>query len=75
MLRETVPAGLEVLPAEAGLPPLPSFSLNLRLPRTGSGDLAEEMARHIRAELAARASLRGERLLDGVERRARRSAR
>jgi DNA-binding transcriptional LysR family regulator len=75
LLRETVPANLEVLPAGAGLPPLPSFALNLRLPRTGASELAEEMARHIRAELAARASLRGERLLDSGERRGRRPSR
>ena len=64
MLRETVPAALEGLPEEAGLPPLPTFALNLRLPPTGTNELGEEMARHIRADFATRASLRGERLFD-----------
>ena len=73
MLRETVPAGLEVLPDGLGLPELPTFALNLRLPAAGTSDLAEEMARHVRAEFATRASLRGERLFDGAigERRGR----
>ncbi|MDX2155241.1 MAG: LysR family transcriptional regulator [Hyphomicrobiaceae bacterium] len=77
MLRETVPQGLEVLPAGLGLPDLPTFAINLRLPPAGAGELTEEMARHIRAELAARASLRGERLFAGkaAERRGRRTAR
>ena len=65
LLRETVPAGLDVLVGETGLPQLPSFALNLRLPAAGTNELAEEMARHIRAEFATRASLRGERLFDG----------
>ncbi len=64
MLRETVPAALDVISGGAGLPGLPSFALNLRLPPTGPNELAEEMARHIRAEFAARASLRGQRLFD-----------
>jgi len=76
MLRETVPASLSVITGDTGLPSLPSFALNLRMPPTGANELAEEMARHIRAEFAARASLRGERLFDGSgDRRSRRSAR
>ena len=66
MLRETVPPGLEVLPDGLGLPALPTFAINLRLPPGGASELTEEMARHVRAELAARASLRGERLFDGA---------
>lgn len=73
MLRETVPAALDVIAGDSGLPPLPSFALNLRLPPAGTNELAEEMARHIRAEFAARASLRGERFFDSPnERRVRR---
>lgn len=73
LLRETVPSTLDVLPPDVGLPPLPSFALNLRLPPAGASELAEEMARQIRAEFAARASLRGERLFEGssADRRAR----
>jgi acetylornithine deacetylase/succinyl-diaminopimelate desuccinylase-like protein len=76
MLRETVPPSLHVLTGDTGLPALPSFAINLRLPPAGTNELAEEMARHIRAEFAARASLRGERLFDGSgDRRSRRSGR
>ncbi|MGD9805314.1 MAG: LysR family transcriptional regulator [Hyphomicrobiaceae bacterium] len=76
MLRETVPVSLEVITGDSGLPALPSFALNLRLPPAGTNELAEEMARHIRAEFAARASLRGERFFHGPgDRRARRSGR
>jgi DNA-binding transcriptional LysR family regulator len=76
MLRETVPPSLHVLTGDIGLPALPSFAINLRLPPAGTNELAEEMARHIRAEFAARASLRGERLFDGSgDRRSRRSGR
>jgi DNA-binding transcriptional LysR family regulator len=78
MLRETVPPALEVLPEGVGLPLLPSFALNLRLPVSGASEFAEELARHIRAEFATRASLRGKRLFDGEgagERRGRKSGR
>lgn len=76
MLRETVPASLDVITGDTGLPSLPSFALNLRLPPAGTNELAEEMARHIRAEFAARASLRGQRLFDANnDRRGRRAAR
>lgn len=76
MLRETVPPSLDVIAGDTGLPALPSFALNLRLPPAGTNELAEEMARHIRAEFAARASLRGKRLFDVPgDRRTRRSGR
>ncbi len=65
LLRETVPSTLEVLSEDAGLPALPSFALNLRLPPGGATEFAEELARHVRAEFATRASLRGKRLFDG----------
>lgn len=77
LLRETVPASLEALGENIGLPRLPSFALNLRLPPGRTSELAEEMARHIRAEFATRASLRGQRLFDGdgSERRIRKTGR
>lgn len=77
LLRETVPTALEALPEDIGLPKLPSFALNLRLPPGRTSELAEEMARHIRAEFATRASLRGQRFFDveGGERRVRKSGR
>ena len=77
LLRETVPMALEALPEDIGLPKLPSFALNLRLPPGRTSELAEEMARHIRAEFATRASLRGQRFFDveGGERRVRKSGR
>lgn len=77
LLRETVPASLEALAENIGLPRLPSFALNLRLPPGRTSELAEEMARHIRAEFATRASLRGQRLFDGdgSERRIRKAGR
>lgn len=63
LMRETVPPGLEVL-APGLLPELGSFALNLRFPPAGRTDLAAELARHIRAEVASRALLRGKRAYD-----------
>lgn len=48
-LATTVPADLDILPAESGLPPLPNFAINLHLPRHGVGPAAQEFARYIRA--------------------------
>ncbi len=56
LLRETVPAGLEIL-GDVGLPELPEFAINLHLPRAGATETAEELARHIRAEFASRSAL------------------
>ncbi|MER9937541.1 LysR substrate-binding domain-containing protein [Mesorhizobium sp. M0088] len=53
-LATTVPADLDILPAESGLPPLPNFAINLHLPRHGVGPAAQEFARHIRDGLARR---------------------
>ncbi|QFU17582.1 LysR substrate-binding domain-containing protein [Microvirga thermotolerans] len=47
-LASTVPEGLEVLGREAGLPPLPPFTVNLYLPRDGGNHVVQELARHIR---------------------------
>ena len=54
LLASTVPEDLQVLGAEAGLPPLPKFYINLHLPKAGAGDVAVELARHIRRQFAAR---------------------
>lgn len=53
-LASTVPADLDILPSESGLPPLPNFAINLHLPRHGVGPAAQEFARHIRDGLARR---------------------
>jgi DNA-binding transcriptional LysR family regulator len=53
-LASTVPADLDILPSESGLPPLPNFAINLHLPRHGIGPAAQEFARHIRDGLVRR---------------------
>lgn len=50
-LAATVPADLVLLGPESGLPALPSFAINLHLPRHGAGVAVQEFARHIRADL------------------------
>jgi DNA-binding transcriptional LysR family regulator len=55
-LAFTVPAGLDILGPEAGLPDLPPFAINLHLPK---GDLpwpTRELGRHIRAGLSGQTS-------------------
>ena len=54
LLASTVPIGLEVIGPDTGLPPLPMYSVNLHLPRAGAGDVAVELASHIRQQFAAR---------------------
>lgn len=54
MLRDCIPDGLEMLGGDSGLPELPDFAINLWLPKAGAGEIAEELARHVRAEFAAR---------------------
>lgn len=44
----TVPADLEILGPDSGLPPLPSFAIGLHRPRRGTGAAAEALARHLR---------------------------
>jgi DNA-binding transcriptional LysR family regulator len=48
LLASTVPAGLDILGSESGLPALPPFSINLYLPKTGATPVGAELARHIR---------------------------
>ncbi len=54
MLFSTIPDGLVVLPPEVPLPALPSFSINMYLPKTGGSDIGRELARHIREQFYAR---------------------
>ncbi len=49
-LASTLPPGLDILPASAGLPELPTFAISLHGPQHQTG-AAAELARHIRAEL------------------------
>lgn len=53
-LRDSRYSSAVELGPEAGLPPLPSFSINLSLPAAGASDTAEELARHIRQDFALR---------------------
>jgi DNA-binding transcriptional LysR family regulator len=54
LLASTVPDTLKVLGSGDGLPPLPTFHINLYLPKVGASDIAVELARHIREQFAAR---------------------
>lgn len=47
-LASTVPADLEILPAETGLPALPAFAINLHLARNESRSAITELARYLR---------------------------
>ncbi len=47
-LASTVPPDLDVLPPDAGLPPLPAFAIRLHRPDRPSTPAATELARHIR---------------------------
>jgi len=50
-LASTVPADLDILGAEEGLPELPPFAINLHLSRSQAEAPVLELARHIRAGL------------------------
>jgi DNA-binding transcriptional LysR family regulator len=54
LLASTLPAYFDILGPGSGLPALPSFSINLYLPKTGATPVAEELARHIREGFVAR---------------------
>jgi DNA-binding transcriptional LysR family regulator len=56
-LRDCIPDMLEQLPRDSGLPELPDFAINLWLPKAEASEVAQELARHIRAEFAARYAL------------------
>lgn len=53
-LRDSVPSTLEVLDSSAGLPALPEMYINMHTLRVGQHEAADELARHIRQEFAAR---------------------
>ncbi len=54
MLSSSVPDGLIILPPEAALPALPSFDINMYMPKAGGSETGQEMARHIREQFHAR---------------------
>jgi DNA-binding transcriptional LysR family regulator len=54
MLLSVVPDGLAVLDAEAGLPDLPPFCINLHMRRAGRPAVADEFAQFVRQEFASR---------------------
>ena len=56
-LASTIPPGLDVLGAESGLPDLPSFAINLYLPRSEANPIAQGLARHIRDSFVGRRRL------------------
>ena len=57
-LASTIPPGLDVLTGESGLPELPSFAINLHLPRTDANPIAHGLARHIRDGFLGRRRLK-----------------
>jgi len=54
LLSQTVPDHLQILGANSGLPSLPTFYINLYLPRSRPSAVAAELARHIVRSFAAR---------------------
>ncbi len=54
LLASTIPDGLAVLPASAGLPVLPDFGINMYLPKGGGSEIGQELASHIREQFQAR---------------------
>ncbi|MDJ0948010.1 MAG: LysR substrate-binding domain-containing protein [Alphaproteobacteria bacterium] len=52
-LASVIPADLEVLTSDSGLPELPSFSISLHQRRADPNPAIEELARHIRREVVA----------------------
>ncbi len=54
MMSSSVPRNLQVLGPDYGLPVLPLFYINLRLPIAGQADVARELARFIQTGFAQR---------------------
>jgi DNA-binding transcriptional LysR family regulator len=54
MMTSSVPRNLQMLGPEHGLPALPLFYINLRMPAVGAADVALELARFIRTGFAQR---------------------
>jgi DNA-binding transcriptional LysR family regulator len=53
-LRDSVPDHLQLLDDSVGLPPLPTFHINMQAPRIGHNAVVDELARHVRQEFHAR---------------------
>lgn len=53
-LRDSIPATLVELTADAGLPALPEYQINLYAPKPGHAPVVDEFARQIRQEFKAR---------------------
>ena len=53
-LSQTVPDEIEILPEDAGLPPLPVYYINLHMSPAGSNEVVEELGRQIRNGFASR---------------------
>ena len=47
-LVSTIPPDLDILPIETGLPELPSFAINLHMPKARASSATAELARYIR---------------------------
>lgn len=54
MLRSSLSPGLQAIEGSSGLPALPDYHINLYLRRTGVTPIAEEFAKFLRQEFAAR---------------------
>lgn len=54
LLPKSLPPGIRILGTDTGLPPLPDFHINLRLPPGHVSDVTAELARHIRLGFQAR---------------------
>jgi len=54
MLVSSIPDNLEIVSQSAGLPRLPNFSINMYLPRISPGEIALELAQHIRDQFNSR---------------------
>jgi len=47
-LSKAIPDSLDIVSEDVGLPPLPDYHVNLRMPSVGSNSIAQELARYIR---------------------------
>ena len=54
LLSQTVPAGLKVLDSDSGLPPLPTYYINLHMAPGRPSEIASELAYHITRSFALR---------------------
>ncbi len=54
LLSQSVPAGLQILDKDCGLPALPTYYINMYVAPTKPSAIAQELAQHIRKGFAAR---------------------